>query len=49
MTTVPNDEVVVLPQHDNIVVPLQGTYIIHPQVDPAYEESENFQPQCLGD
>jgi len=30
MTTVPNDEVLMLPQHKNAVVPLQGTYIVHP-------------------
>ena len=33
MTTVPNDKVVVLPQHENTVVPLQGTYIVYPEVD----------------
>ena len=46
MTTVPYDEVVVLPQHENIVVPLQGTNIVHSEVDPADEvEPENPQPQ----
>ena len=46
MTTVLNDEVVVLPQHGNIVVPLQGTDIVHPKVDHTDEvEPENPQPQ----
>jgi len=45
MTTVLNDEVVILPQHENTVVPVQGTYIVHPEVDPSDEvESENSQP-----
>ena len=35
MTTVPNDEIVIPLQHKNTVVPLQGTYIVHPEVDPA--------------
>jgi len=46
MTTVTNDEVVVLPQNENTVVPLQGTNTIHPKVDPTDEvEPENSQPQ----
>jgi len=32
ITTVSNDEVVVLPQHENTVVPLQGTYILYPEL-----------------
>jgi len=45
-TIVSNDEVVVLPQHENIVIPLQGTNIVHPEVDPVDEvESENLQSQ----
>jgi len=43
MTIVPNDEVVVLPQHENTVIRLQGIDIIHPEVDPANEvEPENL-------
>ena len=50
MTTVPNDEVVVLLQHENTIVPLQGTDIVHPEVDSADKvEPKNSQPQCLGD
>jgi len=46
MTTVLNDEVVILPQHENVVVPLQGTNIVHPEVDPANKvEPKNSQPQ----
>ena len=46
MITVPNDEAVVLPQHENTVVPLQGTNTVHPKVDPAGEiEPEILQPQ----
>ena len=37
MTTVPNDEVVVPLQHENTVVPLQGTYTVHPELDSADE------------
>ena len=46
MITVPNDEVVVSLQDENIVVPLQGTDTVHPEVDPTDEvEPENSQPQ----
>jgi len=42
MTIVPNNEVVVLHQHKNIFVPLQGIYAVHLKVDPAEEiEPEN--------
>ena len=34
---VPNDEVVVSLQNENIVVPLQGADTGHPEVDPAGE------------
>jgi len=37
MTIVQNDEVVVSLQHENTVVPLQGTYTVHPEVDPTDE------------
>ena len=48
MTTIPNDEVVILLQHKNTVVSLQGTNIVHPEVDPADEEEiENSQTQML--
>ena len=46
MITVTNDEVVVLPQNENTVVPLQGTNTVHPDVDPTDEvEPENSQPK----
>ena len=46
MTTVLNDEVVVPLQYENTVLPLQGTYTVHPKVNPADEvEPENLQPQ----
>ena len=35
MTTILNDEVVVLPQHETTVVSLQGTDIVYLEVDPA--------------
>ena len=44
MTTDPNDEVVVLPQHENIIVPLQGTNILHAEVDPADEIEPEHPP-----
>ena len=37
MTIISNDKVVVLLQDENIVASLQGTYIVHPEVDPADE------------
>ena len=46
MTTVLNDEVVVPSQHENTVVPVQGTNIVHPEVDHADKvEPKNSQPQ----
>jgi len=46
MTTVPNDEVIVPLQYENTVVPLQGTYAVHLEVEPAnMVEPENLQPQ----
>ena len=46
MTTVLNDEAVVPLHNENIVILLQGTYTIHPEVDPADEvESASSQPQ----
>jgi len=44
--TVPNDEVVTPLQNENIVISLQGTDTIHPEVEPADEvKPENSQPQ----
>ena len=37
MTTVLNDKVIVPLQNENIVVPLQGTFTVHLEVDPADE------------
>ena len=46
MTTVPNNEVDVSLQNENTIVPLQGTYTVHPEVDPADKvEPKNSQPQ----
>jgi len=46
MTTVPNNEVIVLFKDENIVVPLQDTDTVHPKVDHIDKvEPENFQPQ----
>ena len=39
MITVPNDEIVVLFQYENTVVPLQDTYTVHSKVDSAAEVS----------
>jgi len=48
MITIQNDKVVVLLQHENTVVPLQGTYTVHPEVDSADDvEPENSQSQVL--
>jgi len=46
LTTVSNDDVVIPLQYENTVVPLQGTYTVHLEVNHADEvESENFQLQ----
>ena len=46
MTIVPNDEVIVLLQYENTVVPLHSTNIVHPKLDSAdVVEPENPQPQ----
>ena len=46
MATIPNNEVIVLPQHENTVVPLQDIDIVHLEVGPTDEiKSENPQPQ----
>ena len=49
MITIPNDEVVVPLQNENTVVLLQGTYIIHSEVDPADEVEKILNHKCLGD
>ena len=46
MIIVPNDEVIVPLQYENIVVPIQGTNTVHPEVDLTDEvEPENSQSQ----
>jgi len=37
MTIIPNDEVIVLLQYENTVVPIQGTNTVHHEVNPADE------------
>ena len=50
MITVQNDEVVISLQHENTVVPLQGTYIVYPEVDHVDDvDLKILNHKCLGD